>query len=148
MRTINLIIIILLSFVWACNLISSDQKGAFAHQFDTYKKVYTLQDTVKATFINQSGQRIFIRYQGCTIAGMQKLEGRTWKSIPIPVTCVAIVKSPVPVDPGGALKVGIELPFFNENTFQAGSYRLNVFASYGNGDKSKELTSNSFKITK
>lgn len=148
MKKLNLIFVItLLAFLSACNVFSTSEQGKpFDYEFETDKSTYSSQESISASFKNESSQTLFLNYQICTITDMQMLENDKWKSIPIPVFCTGEVKAPVKVEPGEKLEVGVNLEYFGKNELVSGTYRLDMEASYENGNQQEELVSNNFKI--
>ncbi|WP_445666130.1 hypothetical protein [Fodinibius sp. AD559] len=150
MKKLNFIsFLIFLVFIGACNVFNSYDEGQrFEYQFKTDKTEYSLKDTVNATFKNKSDQTLFLSYQICTIAEMQKHENKNWKSISIPIFCPQYAKSPVKVEPGEKIETGVNLNLFDKNDLASGTYRLDVVASQKDQNKQRELTSNNFEISK
>lgn len=149
MKKLNLIpIFFILTFISACNIFDTSSDQGFEYKFKTDKKAYTSKDTVKAIFTNKSTHTLFLHHNPCLIVGMQKLENDFWKSISIPVVCLAHVAIPVKVEPGEKFKTGIKLQIFRKNKLESGIYRFEVVASLKGGNQQKELTSNNFKIRK
>lgn len=150
MKKVTLIPLLLVVMVsGACTLLSSSDAGrSFEYRFETERTEYTLADTVNATFTNQSDQTLLLSYRFCTIAGMQQLKNGKWNSVTIPIVCTAEVKEPVTVGPGGRYQTGIILSVFEQDDFEAGTYRLDVLAREQEGEQQRELPSNTFEIIK
>ena len=148
MKTQNLIFILAFSiFISTCNVFSPSNHGEpFDYQFKTEKSTYSSQDTINASFKNESSQVLFLSYQICTITDMQKLETENWKSVPIPIFCTAEAKAPIQVKPGKKIDTGVNLQVFDKHELESGTYRLDVIASYKNGNEQRELVSNNFEI--
>lgn len=151
MKKINItVIIVLVILSAACNVVDSLEKERLSeeYQFETDATVYSLQDTVNASFTNLSDQTFILHYQYCTIAGLQKWEIQNWKAVTIPIYCAAVVRDPVKVEPGESRRTGIALRLFDKQEVEEGFYRLDVLARHPDEEKPRKLTSNNFKITK
>jgi len=141
--------IIFFGILNSCNVFDfTNENNSFEYHFYSDKDVYSSQDTVRATFINKSGQTLYLYYQFCTLADMQKLEGGEWKSIPISYGCLGVVNPPVEVKSYKNIKIEVNSNALDKKSFEDGIYRLDFLVSHKDKEEFIKLTSNSFEINK
>ena len=148
MRTLfTLLVVAVATMAAGCELLGfSDSETDLAYEFETERTRYSVGDSLKATFVNESSRTLYVREQGCTIAGIEQRIDANWREVVIPIGCTGLVSGPFPLRAGEKWPVGLAAWMLEEAGVQPGTYRLTFFVSESREGKPEKATSNQFSI--
>lgn len=103
-----------------------------------------MTDSVTATFANRSSETIYI-FQGCPSVGLEQRAGGAWETVEIPIACAAVVRLPLPVEPGDPRTVGLAPWMLREAEVVPATYRLTLRIGPTEEDAPRTVVSNRFE---